>query len=178
MGDPESNALQLDANGYTFSGIAAEPEDGELVLLEHGWPQFSDSWAKVARELATEAYRAVAIDQRAYSSGARPEPQEAYAMEFLVSNVSAFADALGRPRFHLVGHDWGAIVAWHIAEAHGDRVHSLTSRAIPHPHALADVMAAQDPNQLKRGAYASDVGDPTRRVEIQRTGQRFTDIEC
>ena len=42
MGDPESDALQLEANGYTFSGIAAGPEAGELVLLLHGWPQFAD----------------------------------------------------------------------------------------------------------------------------------------
>jgi len=153
MGDPESDALRLEANGYTFSGIAAGPEDGELVLLLHGWPQFADSWTKVARELAADGYRAVAIDQRGYSSGARPEQQEAYAMELLVSDVLAFADALGRPRFHLVGHDWGAIVAWHVAQAHRDRLLSLTSLAIPHPHALADVVAEHDPDQLKRGAY-------------------------
>jgi dienelactone hydrolase len=61
MSDSESKieAVQLEANGYIFSGIAAGPADARLVLLLHGWPQFADSWTEVARELSEDGYRAV-----------------------------------------------------------------------------------------------------------------------
>jgi pimeloyl-ACP methyl ester carboxylesterase len=55
-----------------------------------------------------------------------------------VADVVAMADQLGAPRFHLVGHDWGGIVAWAFAAAHPERLHSLTSVSMPHPAACAD----------------------------------------
>jgi len=145
-------AIEIHANGFTFTGIAAGPPSGDLVLLLHGWPQFADSWTEVAGELGAAGYRAVALDQRGYSAGARPESPDAYAMEHLVSDVLAFADALGRPAFHLVAHDWGAIVGWHVAEAHPDRVLTFTTLAIPHPKALGEAKA-NDEDQRARGAY-------------------------
>jgi pimeloyl-ACP methyl ester carboxylesterase len=148
----EAETIDLQANGFTFTGLAAGPESGELVLLLHGWPQFADSWTEVAFLLGKAGYRAVALDQRGYSVAARPEAEAAYAMEHLVADVLAFADALGRPRFHIVAHDWGAIVGWHVAQWHPERVLSFTSLAIPHPRALGEAKAT-DPDQQKRGAY-------------------------
>jgi pimeloyl-ACP methyl ester carboxylesterase len=149
---PAVEAIALDANGFTFTGLAAGPPDGELVLLLHGWPQFADSWTEVARELGAAGYRAVAIDQRGYCVTARPEAESAYAVDLLAADAVAFAGALGRPRFHLVAHDWGAIVGWHVAAAHPEKLLSFTSLAIPHPRALGEAKAT-DPDQQRRGAY-------------------------
>jgi pimeloyl-ACP methyl ester carboxylesterase len=144
--------IEVEANGMRFSGLAAGPRDGQLCLLLHGWPQFADSWTTVAQELGNLGYRAVAIDQRGYSPTARPAEQDAYAMQHLVSDVLAFADALGTPRFHLIAHDWGAIVGWNVAQAHPGRVTSFTTLATPHPAALAEAIV-NDPDQQQRGAY-------------------------
>ena len=154
MGDlvTQLEKLQLDVNGFSFSALAAGPPDGPLVLLLHGWPQFADSWAPIAAELASDGYRAVAVDQRGYSSGARPEAISSYAIDELSRDVLGFADALGRPRFHLVAHDWGAIVGWFVAANHGDRLASFASFATPHPRALWDARV-NDPDQQKRTAY-------------------------
>lgn len=144
--------LRLQVGHMTFDAIATGPEEGPLVLLLHGWPQFADSWAPTAAALGAEGYRAVAVDQRGYSPGARPGEPADYAVDRLVEDVLGFADALGRPRFHLVAHDWGAIVGWFAAASHPERVASFASFATPHPGALAEAVAS-DPDQQKRSAY-------------------------
>jgi pimeloyl-ACP methyl ester carboxylesterase len=144
--------VTLEASGYRFGGFAAGPAAGPLVLLLHGWPEFADSWTEIARGLGNDGYRAVAIDQRGYGPGARPAEVAAYGIEPLVADVLAFADALGRERFHLVAHDWGAILGWFAAVNHTDRVASFTSLATPHVRALAEAKA-NDPDQQKRTAY-------------------------
>ena len=77
-------------------------------------------------------YRAVAPSQRGYSRGARPEGVEAYTVTELCADVLAMAAALGRERFHLVGHDWGGSVAWALAGEHPEAVASLTAVSTPH----------------------------------------------
>ncbi len=130
---------------HTFDALVDGPEDGELVLLLHGFPQTSASWHDQVAALAAAGYRAVAPDQRGYSPRARPTEPAAYAMPALVGDVIAFADALGAERFHLVGHDWGGAVAWQVAGRHPDRLHTLAAVSTPHPEAL-------------RRAYRGDLG--------------------
>jgi pimeloyl-ACP methyl ester carboxylesterase len=144
--------LRLQVGPMTFDALAAGPSEGPLVLLLHGWPQFADSWAAVATAVGSDGYRAVAVDQRGYSPGARPAETGDYAVARLVEDVMGFADALGQPRFHLVAHDWGAIVGWSAAASHPERVASFASFATPHPRALAEAVA-NDPDQQKRSAY-------------------------
>jgi pimeloyl-ACP methyl ester carboxylesterase len=129
----------------TFDALADGPEDGDLVLLLHGFPQTSASWRDQITALAAAGYRAVAPDQRGYSPRARPTDLAAYALPELVGDVVGFADALGAERFHLVGHDWGGAVAWHVAGRHPDRLHTLAVVSTPHPEAL-------------RRAYLGDLG--------------------
>jgi pimeloyl-ACP methyl ester carboxylesterase len=148
----ELEPLKLEANGYRFGGFAAGPATGPLVLLLHGWPEFADSWTEIARALGADGYRAVAVDQRGYSPGARPPAVADYGIELLVGDLLAFADALGRPRFHLVTHDWGAILGWFAAANHSERIASFTSLATPHPAALAEARTS-DADQQTRSAY-------------------------
>jgi pimeloyl-ACP methyl ester carboxylesterase len=121
---------------HTFDALVDGPEDGELVVLLHGFPQTSASWRDQIAALAAAGYRALAPDQRGYSPRARPTELAAYAMPELVSDVIAFADALGAERFHLAGHDWGGAVAWQVAGRHPDRLHTLAAISTPHPEAL------------------------------------------
>ena len=123
--------------GMTFSARAAGPSEGRLVLLLHGFPQTSASWTGVLHALADDGCRAIAIDQRGYSPGARPEGVEAYTIDHLVSDVLAVSYDVGGHQFDLVGHDWGGIVAWYLAGRHPERVRTLTVASTPHPLALA-----------------------------------------
>src|SRR4051812_2592536 len=96
----------------TFLAYAHGPADGRPVLLLHGFPETSTCWRRVMESLAAAGYRAVAVDQRGYSPGARPTGVAAYEITELVDDVVGWLDALGLDRVDLVGHDWGAAVGW------------------------------------------------------------------
>lgn len=145
-------ALTLEASGLTFDAIAEGPADGRLVLLLHGFPQTSREWAGVMPALAAAGCRAVAPDQRGYSPGARPPEVGDYAMAALVGDALGMLDQLGAERADVVGHDWGAVVAWNLADRHPERVRSLTAVSIPHPVAFGRALA-DDPDQQQRSAY-------------------------
>ncbi|MBV8301571.1 MAG: alpha/beta fold hydrolase, partial [Candidatus Dormibacteraeota bacterium] len=104
--------VEVEARGLVFDGLVDGPAGGELVLLLHGFPQSAAIWRPALRTLAAAGYRAVAIDQRGYGRRARPSRVEAYRLDEPVEDAVAVAAALGRPRFHVVGHDWGGVVAW------------------------------------------------------------------
>ncbi|MGH9248466.1 MAG: alpha/beta fold hydrolase, partial [Acidimicrobiales bacterium] len=130
------DVTEIAVGPHTFDALADGPEDGELVLLLHGFPQTSAAWRDQVAALAAAGYRAVAPDQRGYSPRARPTELAAYAMPELVGDVIGFADVLGAERFHLVGHDWGGAVAWQVAGRHPERLHTLAAVSTPHPEAM------------------------------------------
>jgi pimeloyl-ACP methyl ester carboxylesterase len=147
------DATRIAANGWRFDALCAGPADGALVLLLHGFPQTAHSWRRVATALARAGYRAVAPHVRGVSPGARPAQREAYACGPLVADVLGIADALGARRFHLVGHDWGAALAWRVAEQHPDRVRSLCVASTPHPRAFRRALDDPATDQAARSAY-------------------------
>ncbi len=151
MDEPGAEPLSVTANGLTFSGAQWGPPDGPTVLLLHGFPQTYASWAQVAVRLAEAGLRAVALDQRGYSPGARPVGVEAYALPELVEDVTAMIGALGGV-VDLVGHDWGAVVGWQVAARHPHLVRSWTAVSTPNPLALNEVLAA-DAEQRARFGY-------------------------
>ncbi|MGC4895258.1 alpha/beta fold hydrolase [Micromonospora sp. DT31] len=144
--------MQVDARGLTFEVRVDGPEDGDPVLLLHGFPQHSGEWDVVTPALHAAGLRTYALDQRGYSPGARPVAVEAYRIPELVADAAAVLDALGVTRAHVAGHDWGSIVAWGLAAAHPDRVRTLTAVSVPHPAAMGHALAT-DPKQKVKSAY-------------------------
>jgi pimeloyl-ACP methyl ester carboxylesterase len=116
--------------------------------------------------LAAAGYRAIAFDQRGYSPGARPDDVAAYKPDLLVADVLEVADALGADRFHLVGHDFGGMVAWMVAGHHPDRVRTLTIASTPHPAAFRRTYqaaaASGDDDQHERSGYMRAVRESPR----------------
>ena len=108
------------------------------MLLLHGFPETSLSWAAVTPVLIEAGLRTYAPDQLGYSPGARPAEVEAYAMANLARVTADLMTALALPRADVVGHDWGANVAWTLAAWHPDRVRSLTAVSVPHPGAFTE----------------------------------------
>jgi pimeloyl-ACP methyl ester carboxylesterase len=143
--------LELTAGGLTFDARAAGPADGAVVLLLHGFPQTSLAWRHQLGALGEAGYRAVALDQRGYSPGARPVDVGEYRADRLVGDVLGFADALGAETFHLVGHDWGGAIAWQVAGRHPERLRTLTSVSTPHPAAFR--RSIEDGEQRERSGY-------------------------
>ncbi len=145
-------SIQLWVNGLRFTGLEAGPKQGELVLLLHGFPQFADSWVPVMRLLAAAGLRVVAMDQRGYTPGARPAGVEAYAIDRLVSDALGFAEQLGAERFHLVGHDWGGLVAWKLAAYFTERLMTVNVISTPHIDAFQDALRSSF-DQMNRSKY-------------------------
>ncbi|MGA6168537.1 alpha/beta fold hydrolase [Amycolatopsis magusensis] len=147
--------LSIDTPAGSFDAIAAGPLDGRPVLLLHGFPEASLTWEHQVAALGAAGCRAVAPDQRGYSPGVRPEQAREYSIDELVGDVLAIAGELGWGRFDLAGHDWGAAVAWWTADAHPDRLRTLTAVSTPHPAALAAAMKT-DEDQHLRSAYMTE----------------------
>ncbi|MEV4757914.1 alpha/beta hydrolase [Micromonospora sp. NPDC049559] len=156
---------RVDARGLTFDVHAGGAADGEPVLLLHGFPQHSGEWDLVLPALHAAGLRSYGLDQRGYSPGARPPAVADYAVPELVADAVAVLDALGVEAAHVVGHDWGAIVAWRLAAEHPDRVRTLTAVSVPHPVAFAHAMA-NDPDQRERSAYVGMFRQPGTAEEV------------
>jgi pimeloyl-ACP methyl ester carboxylesterase len=142
-----------------FDVTDAGPADGPAVVLLHGFPQFRDSWDEVIAQLTAQGYRCLAPDQRGYSPGARPARRRDYRLPLLVSDVLALIEASGADRVHLVGHDWGAVVAWAFAAAHPDRLASVAPVSVPHPAAF--LKALYTSNQFTSSWYVYAFQLPT-----------------
>ncbi|CAA9244689.1 MAG: Epoxide hydrolase [uncultured Acidimicrobiales bacterium] len=148
---PSVEAVQISCGPLTFDADVAGPDDGELVVLLHGFPQDRSAWAPQLEALSAAGYRAVAFDQRGYSPGARPSGPFAYGMDKLVGDVVAVADHFGAPAFHVVGHDWGGAVAWTLGARMPERLTTLTSVSTPHPAAFRDSLLRH--GQALRSSY-------------------------
>ncbi len=127
-------------DGLTFEVTDTGPTDGRPVIMLHGFPEDRHCWDRLSAPLADAGYRVLAPDQRGYSPGARPPGRRFYTLSLLAGDVLALADAAGADRFDVVGHDWGAVVAWQLAGAYPDRVRSLTALSVPHPGAFREAM--------------------------------------
>lgn len=148
---PGTSRIQIRTPAGTFDALAAGPRNGRKVLLLHGFPESSAIWEHQLPALAAAGYRAVAPDLRGYSPGVRPARIGDYQLDHGVQDVRAIADTLRWRRFDLVGHDWGAAVAW-IAAGDRRRIRSLTAVSVPHLAAFSDALE-HDPDQQERSTY-------------------------
>ncbi|MEU4532931.1 alpha/beta fold hydrolase [Micromonospora ureilytica] len=157
--------MRVDARGFTFEVTVGGPPDGVPVLLLHGFPQHSGEWDDVVPTLHAGGLRTYALDQRGYSPGARPTAVADYRIPELVTDVVAVLDALGLDAVHLVGHDWGAVVAWAVAARHPERVHTLTAVSVPHPAAMAHALST-DAQQKARSSYIALFRKPDKAEKV------------
>ena len=138
-------------DGLVFDVRDGGPPDGDPVVLLHGFPQDSSAWTAVAEHLHTSGLRTLTPDQRGYSPGARPSGRSAYRMRELTADVLALLDSAGLGSAHVVGHDWGGLVAWALGARHPERVRTLTALSVPHPAAFARAVVTSD--QALRSYY-------------------------
>ena len=124
---------EIDVGEVALSVI--DEGEGAPVLLLHGFPDTADLWRNQAPVLVAAGYRVVAPDLRGYGRSAQPQEVEAYALPKVVADAVGLLDALGIERASVVGHDWGAVVAWALAGLHPGRVERLAVLSVGHPAA-------------------------------------------
>jgi len=145
---------RLPANGIALHVVEAGPVDGPLALLLHGFPEFWWGWRRQIPALAQAGFRVDAVDQRGYDASDKPAGVQAYNLDALAADVVGLVRALGRERAHLVGHDWGGLVAWWAASRHPEAVDRLAILNAPHPAVVGDYMR-RHPSQMLKSHYVA-----------------------
>jgi len=122
----------IETNDIQLHVVQAGPIEGPLVVLLHGFPEFWYSWKKQIPYLANAGYRVWVPDQRGYNLSAKPDGIEAYSLDKLAADVIGLINAAGQTQIFLVGHDWGAAVAWWVAAKYPGRIARLVVVNVPH----------------------------------------------
>jgi len=132
--------MSVDTSGFTHRFVdssghrihVVEAGQGPGVIMVHGFPESWYSWRHQILALANAGYRAVAIDVRGYGRSTKPAPIDAYAMTSLVGDVVEVINDLGPDPSVVVGHDWGAPIAWNTALLRPDRVRAVAGLSVPY----------------------------------------------
>lgn len=141
---------QVRLNGVNLHWVEAGPIDGLPVILLHGFPEFWYAWRHQIPALAAAGFRTLAVDMRGYGNSSKPPRVSDYRIETLVADVAALIDHVGG-RAHLVGHDWGGVVAWYAGMLIRDRLNRLVILNAPHPAAY--LREVRRPRQALRSYY-------------------------
>lgn len=132
---------RIAANGLSFNVV--DEGEGSPVLLLHGFPDSSHLWRHQVPALVSAGFRAIAPDLRGFGESDRPAETESYGLPLILADVTGILDALGIERAQVVGHDWGAAVAWMLASFFPARVERLAALAVGHPDGYARVPIEQ-----------------------------------
>ena len=143
----------VETNGIKLHVVMAGPKDGQPVFLLHGFPEFWYGWRKQIPVLAEAGYRIIVPDQRGYNLSEKPKGVKAYTLDKLTDDILGLIDALGYEKVSLIGHDWGAVVAWALAIWHPERLYKLGILNVPHPDVMLHFLRRGDPEQLRRSWY-------------------------
>lgn len=139
------------ANGLDFE-IYESGAGEKLALLLHGFPEHAISWRHQAPALAAMGYRVWAVNQRGYGATSSPPHKSAYALDALVADAAALIDASGAARVTLIGHDWGAMIAWTLAIRRVRPLEQLVIMNVPHPECFKRELA-RNPKQKRKSWY-------------------------
>ncbi|MBB6647183.1 alpha/beta fold hydrolase [Halobellus ruber] len=150
--DCPGTSRSVDVGEVRLHTVVAGPDDGEPVVLLHGFPECWYAWHDIVEPLAAAGYRVFAPDQRGYNRSDKPEAVSAYHPDALAGDVSGLLGAVAAADAHVVGHDWGALVGRWLALHTPGRVRTLSALNVPHP-AVPRRAVLTDPRQLLRSWY-------------------------
>jgi len=142
----------IETNGIRLHVVQAGPKSGVPVILLHGFPEFWYGFRRQIPALVEAGCRVIVPDQRGYNLSDKPKGVKAYSMDELVMDVIGLIDALEYDKVNLVGHDWGAAVAWTAAIQHPERLQRLGILNVPHPAVMRRFLQ-RDLEQLSRSWY-------------------------
>jgi epoxide hydrolase 4 len=151
---------------------------GPLLVMIHGFPDFWYTWRHQMPVLA-QHFQVVAVDQRGYNLSDKPAGVEHYAMPLLASDIIAVIRHLNQEQAVIVGHDWGGMVAWHLAMRYPEWVERLIICNLPHPYGLARELA-HNPAQQKNSQYARNFQQPDyhKQVTVERLTEWISEVDA
>ncbi|MFS0561321.1 alpha/beta hydrolase [Terribacillus sp. 179-K 1B1 HS] len=144
--------LTVKANGINLHMAAAGPNDGELVILLHGFPEFWYGWKEQIVPLAEQGFRVLALDQRGYNLSDKPEGADKYVLDMLRDDVLSVIRVFQREKAIIIGHDWGGVVGWHLAVTRPEHVEKFIVINMPHPASMPKILATE-PLQWFKSSY-------------------------
>src|SRR6476619_1075448 len=127
-----SSERSVETNGVRLRVIEAGQRGAPVILLAHGFPELAYSWRHQIPVLAEAGYHVLAPDQRGYGGSSRPDAVEDYDIHALTADLVALLDDVGVDQAIFIGHDWGAMVVWHTALLHPDRVRAVAGLSVPY----------------------------------------------
>ncbi len=143
---------EVKTNGIRLHVVQAGLQEGPLVILLHGFPEYWFGWRHQIGALARAGYRVWVPDQRGYNLSDKPRGLDAYRMDVLADDVEGLIDAAGRDTASIVGHDWGANIAWQLALKSPHRLERLVIVNVPHPTVFHDTLRDK-PKQWLKSSY-------------------------
>jgi pimeloyl-ACP methyl ester carboxylesterase len=146
-----AEARPRNADGTLADGSIEVASDVPLVVFMHGFPELWWSWRHQLKAFADAGFWAVAPDMRGYNESDKPVGVSSYEVEKLADDIYGLMRALGRKKAVIVGHDWGAMVAWMVAQRHPGIVSRLAILNVPHPLQMA--RGLRRPKQLRKSWY-------------------------
>lgn len=144
----------ITTHGVRLHVVEAGPEDGPLVVLLHGFPEFWYGWRKQIGPLAAAGFRVLVPDQRGYNLSDKPRGLASYNLDDLALDIVGLIDAAGRDKAHVAGHDWGGAVAWWLGIKHADRLDRLALLNIPHPRVMERTLRKSQEQRMKSSYMA------------------------
>lgn len=142
----------IETNGIRLHVVQAGPKSGVPVVLLHGFPEFWYGWRKQIPALVEAGCRVIVPDQRGYNLSDKPEGVKSYEIYTLVDDIIGLINALEYEKVNLVGHDWGAIVSWVLANKYPERLQHLSIMNVPHPAVMRRFLL-RDFEQIRRSWY-------------------------
>lgn len=106
--------------------------DGPLIMCVHGWPELWYSWRHQMNHFANQGWRVAALDVRGYGGSSKPHPVADYSLSKICGDVAAVIDELSDGPAVVLGHDWGAPIAWNTARFHPDQVRAVAGLSVPY----------------------------------------------
>lgn len=143
----------IETNGIQLHVVQVGPRSGVPVLLLHGFPETWRCWIRQLPALHDAGFRLILPDQRGYNLSDKPKGIKNYRVDKLVEDILGLIDALEYEKVNLVGHDWGAIVAWTLAYQYPERLQRLGILNVPHPLVMRRFLL-RDLDQMRRSWYA------------------------
>lgn len=153
--------MNVEANGLRFH--VEDTGEGTPVLLLHGFPDTGDVWRNQVPALAAAGFRTIVPDLRGRGRSERPAEVDAYGMQHLVGDALGLLDALGVEQAHVVGHDWGAPIAWAVAALAPERVDRLVAMSVGFPGAVRPDRRSLEQAWYRLLFLAPDAEDAIRR---------------
>jgi len=143
---------RIDVGEVSLHVALAGEGDGPLVVLLHGFPEFWWSWRYQIPALVKAGFRVAVPDLRGYNLSDKPTAIRDYGIDHLTADVDGLIRALGEDKAHVVGHDWGAVVAWEFAMRYPARLRKLAILNVPHPHVMVRALL-RSPTQVAKSWY-------------------------